>query len=253
MGAILLATETGVVVATEAVVMLRVGGVTTYDTNDCIARIRRYLPQPGNLDFPTNDDLYAMMYEAENEVKRDILQCCPWLMLQAPVLMTTSDSGLTWTFGTDANTNAITPYGAYAIYRRKEDVPDFPMERGVEYIDENVRIRMPANRPDAISYPDGAPYYYGAVPTVAIDGSTAPSLVPADARILTVWKTVANVLIALGSDESDAEKRYQELLNKTIASEQLASQNSGALLASRSATPPRYRRLLSPMSWGRGW
>ena len=227
--------------------------VTQFTTADLITRIRRVLPQPGNLDFPSTNDLYAFLMEAENETKRDLLGPCPWLVLQAPTLMTTADSGLTWTFGSDADGNAIAPFGEYALYRRLTDIPDFPLERGVDYQDELIRIRMPAGRADPISYPDGAPYFYGNIPTLFIDATHDPTLPPIDARILLVWKAAANALIALGADEGDAEKRYSQLLLKYVWSFQLASQNAGALLASRGTLPTRYRRLFSSYSTGRGW
>lgn len=227
--------------------------ITQWISTDLLARVRRYLPNPGNLDFPKDTDLYAMMQEATQEFARDVLQCCPWLGMQAPALMTTADVGLTWQYGNDADGNAIAPLGACAIYRRKEDVPDFPMERGVDYIDETIQIRMPVNRADPISFPDGAPYYYGNVPAVYVDATHNPSVNPVDTRIAIVWRTTANALLALGADESKAEQRYAGIVQKVIASEQLASQNSGALLSSRSTLPSRYRRMLSPYYWGRGW
>lgn len=225
---------------------------TQFTTADCVARVRRVLPNPGNNDFPLTADIYAFLSEAENEAKRDVLQACPWLTLQAPTLMVTADAGLTWQYGLDADGNAIAPLGGCAIYRRKEDVPDFPLERGVEYLDENIQIRMPSNRADPITYPDGAPYYYGNVPTILIDGTHNPTLMPLDARILIIWKATENALLALGADATSAASKYQQILNKVIASEQLASQNSGALMAGRSTLPTRYRRLFSPLIAGRG-
>ena len=226
---------------------------TQFTTSDCVARIRRYLPNPQNLDFPANTDIFAFLQEAENETKRRLLQACPWLVLQAPTLMVTADGGLTWQYGLDADGNAIAPLGGCAIYRRKEDVPDFPLERGVDYLDENIQLRMPSNRPDPISFPDGAPYYYGNVPTVFIDATHNPTLMPIDARILIVWKATENALIALGADESKAMTKFEENMAGMIASEQLASQNSGALMAGRSTLPTRYRRLFSPYTTSRGW
>ena len=226
---------------------------TQFTSADCLARVRRYLPNPTNTDFPADADVYAMLTEAENEVKRDLLGPCPWMVLQPPTLMSTTDGGLTWTFGTDSDGNAIVPFGASAIYRRKEDVPDFPMERSVDYLDETVRIRMPSNRADPISFPDGAPYFYGNIPTILINASAQPTLQPLDARILMIWKASANALIALGADEGDYERRYDQLILKFVSSFQLAAQNAGAMLASRSTLPTRMRRLFTPYSSGRGW
>ena len=226
---------------------------TQWISTDLLTRVRRKLPNPQNTDFPSNTDVYAEMQEATLEFARDVLQPCPFLTMQAPTLMTSADSGLTWQYGTDADGNPISPLGACAIYRRKEDVPDFPMERGVDYLDETIQIRMPANRADPISYPDGAPYFYGNVPQVYVDSSHNPAAQPVDVRMAIVWRTVANLLIDLNADETKAERRYAELLQKIVWSEQLASQNAGALLSSRSTLPSRFRRMLSPYYWGRGW
>ena len=224
--------------------------ITQWTSTDLLARVRRYLPNPQNTDFPSNTDIYAMMQEATQEFARDILSPCPYLGMQAPALMTTADSGLTWQYGLDADGNPIAPLGAVSIYRRKEDVPDFPMELGVDYLDETIQIRMPANRADPISYPDGAPYYYGNVPQVYVDATHNPNINPVDIRIAIVWKTTQNALLALGADETKAANKYAEHVQKIVWSEQLAYQSRGALIATRSAMPARYRRMLSPYSWG---
>jgi hypothetical protein len=223
---------------------------TQFTTADLVSRVRRYLPNPQNTDFPSTTDVYAVMQEATQEFARDLLQPCPWLGMQAPALMTTSDGGLTWQYGTDADGNPISPLGATSIYRRREDVQDFPLACGTDYYDEGTQIRMPANRADPISYPDGAPYFYGNTPQVYVDGTHNPNVNPVDIRIAIVWKTTENLLIALGADETKAAGKYAQLLYKIVCSEQLAQQSRGDLLASRSTAPRRFQRMLSPYSWG---
>lgn len=227
---------------------------TLWTTADCLTRVRRYLRQPTTSDFPVDADIYAALAEAENEVKRRILPVCPWLILQAPTAMSSSDSGLTWTFGNDSDGNAISPLGAYAIYRQRSDIPDFPLQRGVDYQDEGIRIRMPNNRASSIQWPDAStPWFYGNLPTVTIGSSNEPTLVPVDRRELLVWGACARVGIMLDRDVSEFERKYAEGIQDWITSAQTASANPGALLAQRAVVPPRFKVWQSPYQpgwWG---
>jgi hypothetical protein len=225
---------------------------TLWTSTDLLARFRRYFHTASTPDFPGDTDVYAFLSEGENDAKRRVLMCCPWLMLQAPTLMTTSDGGLTFTFGNDSDGNPIQPFGAYALYRQTTDVPDFSLSKGIDYIDEGNRIRMPNANAAAVQWPGGAPYYYGNVPTVQINGggSAEPTLYPPDRRIATVWYACMMAAVATGQDIDRYEAMYETVIADWIAGAQLATQNAGALLSSRSTMPPRFRVWNSPYSYG---
>ncbi len=176
--------------------------------------------------------------------------------------MTTADSGLTFTFGSDANGNLIEPFGDLQLFRQLQDVPDFPLEMGVDYLWEGPRIRMPNNlATGAQFFPNGAPYFYGIVPTVAINGTTAPTLVPADKRTLLCGYACARYARAGGAFDP---RPYEETgldgdqwprgLSSWIMQLQLQVANAGVLAATRStpALSARLRRIANTRVWPYG-
>lgn len=183
-------------------------------------------------------------------------QYCPRALVQAPTLMATADSGLTFTFGTDANGNAIEPFGQMQLYRQQTDFPDFPLECGVDYAWEGSRIRMMNYVAQASAFPSGAPYYYGMIPTTAVDGT--PTITPADKRVLTVNYACSAYARAGGAfDPSPYEEAgldgqpWPRGLSSWIMQLQLDVANSGVLAATRSspALGARLRRIANTRLW----
>lgn len=227
--------------------------VSLWTSAALLARVRRYLRQPSTSDFPGDTDIYAALSETDNQVRRRVLMACPWLMLSAPTLMTTADSGLTFTFGLDSDGSPIQPMGGYALFRQTTDVPDFPLEKGVDYLDEGNRIRMPAGRASQINWPGGAPYFYGNLPSVQISSLVEPTLEPVDRRVLLVWGACASVGLMLPNlDITPFEERLETGIQEWVASAQLATANPGALAAQRAVMPNRYRLWRSPYAMGPG-
>ena len=235
--------------------------MAAFDYNDMLARAQRDTRTSGSADFPAATDWQAWFTDGENFIKGIVAYYCPRAEISAPTLMTTSDGGITFTFGSDSAGNAIEPFGNVTLYRRTGDIPDFPMELGVDYLDEGTKIRMPTNVAMAASFPDGAPYFQGIVPTVAIDGSTAPTLIPADKRVITVAYACARYAKAGGAfDPSPYEEQglngeqWPRGLSSWILQLQHKYARAGVLASTRS-TPvlsPRLRRIANTRVWPYG-
>lgn len=207
-----------------------------WDSADCLARCRRESRTPTTTEFPATADWYAWLTEAENRVKTDIAPVCPEALYGAPTAMTTGDGGLTYTFAQDADSNYITPIGHVEIYRQRSDMPFYPMRAGVMFMMEGWRIRMPFNT--AQTFPDGGPWARYITPTLKIDGSTAPTILPVEMRQLLVDDAVKRYYKAGGvRDWTPAEDDYQTHLKNWVTTLQTEFRGVGAIDATR-----RYQR-----------
>ena len=104
-------------------------------------------------------DLYALLTEAEARWKPILAQHEPGPMLAAPVLLTTSDSGLTYDFPTSLSYEYVEIYGSASGYPLAEGPYWSPSH---DYVLEDAKIRM--CRGQARTFADG-PYLRGIRPT----------------------------------------------------------------------------------------
>lgn len=166
-----------------------------FDAADLLARVRRITrtPTPAAV-FPTDADMYAFITEAAIDAENRISSTHPKAGIGAPTLMATADGGKTYTFGADSDANNIVPLGAVEIFPSLEAIPDWPLCEYDEYLIEGDKIRIPNNQ--SRTFAAGAPYARFWTPTLKIDGSTAPTLKPVQARTLIVWGAVEKYAIA---------------------------------------------------------
>lgn len=98
--------------------------------------------------------------------------------------LTTVDNQI-FTFGSDSNGYPIYPMGKGGIYASLNDIPDYPLREGLDFIREGTQIRVPHNRTIT-----GPLYWYGVDQPADIDATHQPSLFPEAARELIVIDAV---------------------------------------------------------------
>lgn len=167
------------------------------DSAALLAACKLHARVPSTTAFPTDAQWYTFLTEAENEIKLMIASQFPNALLGAPVLMTSSDSGYTYTFGVDAGTNAIHPLGAAQIFESLSSIPRNPMVPGRDFLMEPAKIRWLNNQARTFT---AGPYARFVTPTYLIDGSTQPTL-PLFTRMLMVWNACAKYASAGGQQD----------------------------------------------------
>lgn len=211
-----------------------------FDTADLLTRCKRMSRVPVTTEFAADTDWYAWLGEAENRVKGDLAPIVPKALIGAPTALTTADSGLTYTFGTDSDGNNILPIGNVEVYRNLADIPWAPLTPGVDFLFEGERIRGMNNQP---VYGSGGTLYARFItPTLKINASTAPTLEPVQMRELLVYDAVRRYYEAGGlRDIQSAEDRYQSGLMKWIATLQTQYSQQMSRAALRGQTRAWWR------------
>lgn len=162
-----------------------------YDTADLLARCYRNALRPSTDSQQSAADWYAFLTEAQQEWYAHFASVVPWVLYSNPTLMTTADSGLTYTFGTDADGNNIFPMGQVEIRAHSGGAVLTPTtEWGPQgdFVQEGDHIRFPNGQ--ARTYGNGPIARFIAQPGV-IDGSHEPTLKPVMARVLLVYRACA--------------------------------------------------------------
>jgi len=157
-----------------------------WDSAYLLDQFNRYAGRP-DADAITPATKYTYLSEGQAKVVGEILARQPEVLVQPPMQMVTTDGGMTFNFGTDANGYPLFPMGKAGIYRRLEDIPDFPLNEGWDYLNEGTQIRIPNNR--SLPYPL---YWRGVVPPPEISASMQPVLMPEMAReLITIYAVKA--------------------------------------------------------------
>lgn len=159
--------------------------MTAYASADLLARFNQMAMRPTS-DEITDATKYTLLSDAEVAVINEIAARYPDCLYQTGGVsqLSTTDNQV-FTFGTDANGDAVAPLGLVGIYADPADVPDCPLVPGVDYLDEGTQIRLPNDTSDA-----GPLYWRGIATPAGISASSEPTLRPAPARILIVIKAV---------------------------------------------------------------
>jgi len=160
-----------------------------YDSADLLARSKRYARRPATDESYSVPDWYAALTEAQAYAIAWLIARAPDSQYGSPVLLTTTDGGATFGFGTDPDGAAEFPIGHCEIYTSKLQIPDEPLEPVVDFLLEGTKIRIPNDRTRA--FPDGAPYARFVLLPRKIDASHEPTLQPKTARLSAVYGAVA--------------------------------------------------------------
>ena len=186
--------------------------IELWGSADLVRRCKQYARRPAT-DMAVDDDMwFDWLTEAQAQVFHDLFSRYPQLQTSAAVLMTSSDGGYTYTFGTDVDGEPLYPMGFAQIFPDLRSIPDSPLMAGVDYEVEGYLIRIPGGRPRSFA---AGPYArFVTMPDQAISLDANPLLFPKEARMLLVWKALQSWASRPGSGATPVyyEKEYEVAL-----------------------------------------
>lgn len=187
-----------------------------YDSSDLLARAKRYARRPATDESYDDVAWYASLTESQGEAIAFIVTRAPDAQYGDPVLLTTSDGGYTYKFGTDPDGDPEFPLGHCEIYASKNNIPEEPLEPVVDFLLEGTKIRIPGNRTRAFA--DGGPYARFVLLPRKINATNQPTLVPKTARMIIVYGAVERWASRPGSgaDPTYWEKRKKEEMGAAL-------------------------------------
>jgi len=201
--------------------------VASWDSADLLTQFNRLCQRP-SVDEITDATKYSLLSRGQEAVITAIEAIYPDCLYQSPAALSTNDNQV-WTFGTDANGHAVAPRGHVGIYPSLESIPDFPLEPGLDYLDEGTQIRIPYNA----TY-SGNLYWRGIPTPPDISASTQPSITPAPARRLIVLKA-AQEFASEGGSRGDlyaaAEREWNKEFPQWMLNFRSRFRNGGVIAA----------------------
>ena len=200
-----------------------------YDSADLLARVLASLNRPTVDEALTSAQVYSFLTEAQMHYTMEFAARWPEIMYGAPTLLTSSDNGKTYTFG-----SGVFPIGMVEIRATRTGQLlriGSEFDPGADFTIEGDTIRVPGNR--TRTFADG-PYARFITPPGEISASTAPVLKPAFARILLVHNAAGRCAVRLGLDPNPYAAQEAESLQRVH--ETLATQYYGSGQAAFPAT-----------------
>ena len=167
-----------------------------WDAADLLARCKRHLNRPASDLGMTDPHWYALLTEGQAKWYEIIATHSPHVLYGAPELLTTADSGATYTF-------TSTPFPGGQIELRGSRSGEVltigeDWDSGADFTWEGDKLRVPDGQTRTFS---SGPYArYIAAPT-AIDANTEPTLKPPAARRLIVYDACAAAAVRMGSHD----------------------------------------------------
>jgi len=153
-----------------------------WDRADLLTRVRDLIRRPSTDAAVTDAKLYRYLTAAESQAFEELGLTTPHALWSAPVQLTTSDGGATYTFGNDANANPLVPIRV-DVFRSRGDIPDYPLIEGDDYLWEGEIIRIPQGRTRSFA---GGPWARYIAPAIEITAAQGPTLTPHAARELLI-------------------------------------------------------------------
>lgn len=206
--------------------------MAAWDSADLLDQFNQLAGRPTTDSGITDDAKYARLARAQRRVITDLAAIAPHVLYPTadaasyPTLSTTDNKR--FTFGTDADGNAIEPIGKTQIYTSLSNIPDFPWTPGLDYLDEGKQIRIPNNG----SY-SGTLYWRGITTPADISATNQPVLFPPSARELIVVDAVRQFSLAGARNPVLAElmaREYDRLWAKWCLAWRTAFKQGGGLV-----------------------
>lgn len=158
--------------------------MANFDATDLVSRFQLHSGRPSSDASLTTAQIYQYLGDAQHELFNLFAVHCPHYLFGAPTAMSTSDSGATYTFSGSIQPLAVEIYdGTNGPLLR----PAAYWDAAGDYVWEGNRIRI--TKGGTRTFGNGLYARYITPPSV-IDGSTAPTLEPDEARILIVYKAL---------------------------------------------------------------
>jgi len=220
-----------------------------YDSADLKTRFLRYADRPTDDEDLSTTDVYAYLTDAQVQVTGEIAALFPRLLMSAPGLMTTSDSGATYTISaTDADGDTIYPFGHAEVYAKATNGAELYGSTYGQYdgdfVFEGSTIRVPGGNTRTF---DAGPYIRYVPLSNVIDASNEPTLQPKQLRQLVLFRA----LVLWANTGGHRDPRPFEDLYQTAW---LGPARNAGLLATLST---QYRHShyssLAGVQWWRWW
>lgn len=175
-----------------------------------------YLNLPATDERATDAQIYQALTETQARVVQMLAFAHPESVLSAPTKLSTSDSGLTYTFGTDSglptNYTQISAEGHIRLLASKtgpEILPGTDADNTTDvFLFEDGVIRWPGGKTRTFS--DG-PYARFITPPGVIDASSGvPTLKPVHLRRILPFGACSLIATRLGEDPTPFEAQFQQ-------------------------------------------
>lgn len=191
--------------------------MAAYDSADLLARLRTFTNRPSDDELLTDALGYELLADAQRGLVLDVAARVPNAMMGAPVLLTSSDGGYTYTFGTDDDANDAFVVGHCEVYASDGGAPLYASSYGDgegDFVIEGDRIRIP--RGQARSFSVGPYARFQKVP-LTLSASVAPVFTPVWGRMAIVYGAWQR-FCAVGQyrDDRQPQELYERELSKIM-------------------------------------
>lgn len=194
-----------------------------WDSADLLDRFLTYAGR-GNGGVMAADELwtttraYTWLADAQEAVYTDLSPIVPHAFVNAPVLLTTTDGGVTYTYPTGTFPGSFA-FGHVEVYGQENAgwtlLASTYNTAGADFVIEATQIRSPGNRPRTFA---SGPWARGTGFPARLSASVEPALVPDAARELILFRALAALadVSAGGMDASRWEQRYADARNRWV-------------------------------------
>ena len=158
----------------------------------------------------SNAALYRTLSTADADVMIDLAARVPWAIRADPILLTSSDGSKTYPFVDINGTTVSNVMGHVGVFIRLEDIPDYPLIEGRDFIIENAKLRIPHNR--TWPYATG-PYVQLVTEPIAVDATHSP-VSPMNARVAVLALAAKN--FCMGGGKRDW-RVWKEMYDEELA------------------------------------
>lgn len=156
-----------------------------WDSADLLSLCKLYARRPENDQAMPPASWYSFLSHVQPQAFSDLVTRFPDLAYGPPLLLSTTDGGFTYGFGSDVDGDPIRAMGHAQVFASLPAIPDDPLELDEDFIVEGAILRIPSNRSRQFS---AGPYARVALrPDTEISATVAPVLQPKPARMLLVW------------------------------------------------------------------
>jgi hypothetical protein len=203
---------------------------------DLLERFQLYLGR-GNGGVMDADELwtdaraYLWLADAQEAVYADLAPRAPHAFVSAPTLLTSTDGGVTYSFG------SAYPFAHVEVYAQESGGRTLLASTygtiGGDFVIEGATLRSPGNR--TRTYSSGPWARFTAFPA-RLSASQEPSMQPPPARELILWKALENATeVSTGAmDPTPWQEKYAAALRRwlTVWQTQYQSAGNAAFMAS---------------------
>lgn len=212
--------------------------MAVYDSADLLQRLRDLSGRPATDELLTDTLGYTLLADAQRQVVLDIAARVPQHLMGPPTLLTSTDGGYTYTFGSDDDGNAAFVVGHCEVYARdggQQLVASSYGDGEGDFVIEGDRIRIP--RGQSRTFTLGPYARYVKVPLL-LNASVQPILKPVWGRQAIVYGALMRfAALGLMRDDKAWGEWYNDELARILLSIRSAFLTQGAPASLRQRRP----------------